>query len=40
MWSYYLLSLAGSFRARRVQLWQVVLSKQGIRGGYQAIRDV
>jgi cyclopropane-fatty-acyl-phospholipid synthase len=35
MWAYYLLSCAGSFRARRNQLWQVVFSKQGIRGGYQ-----
>jgi cyclopropane-fatty-acyl-phospholipid synthase len=35
MWTYYLLSCAGSFRARRNQLWQIVLSKKGIRGGYQ-----
>ncbi|RAJ10879.1 cyclopropane-fatty-acyl-phospholipid synthase [Chitinophaga skermanii] len=34
MWSYYLLSCAGSFRARNSQLWQLVLSKNGIRGGY------
>ena len=25
-------------RARRAQLWQVVLSKDGIPGGYQTIR--
>jgi cyclopropane-fatty-acyl-phospholipid synthase len=31
----YLLSCAGSFRARRNQLWQIVFSKQGVRGGYQ-----
>ena len=38
MWKYYLLSCAGSFRARKVQLWQIVLSKHGVPGGYQAIR--
>jgi hypothetical protein len=27
MWVYYLLSCAGSFRARRNQLWQIVFSK-------------
>lgn len=27
MWTYYLLSCAGSFRARRNQLWQIVYSK-------------
>jgi cyclopropane-fatty-acyl-phospholipid synthase len=30
MWRYYLLSSAGSFRARKLQLWQVVLSKGDI----------
>ncbi|MAD54235.1 MULTISPECIES: cyclopropane fatty acyl phospholipid synthase [unclassified Idiomarina] len=34
MWKYYLLSCAGAFRARDIQLWQWVLSKQGIEGGY------
>lgn len=38
MWKYYLLSCAGSFRARQIQLWQVVLSKGGVRGGYTAVR--
>lgn len=38
MWKYYLLSCAGSFRARRNQLWQIVLSKNGIPGGYQSVR--
>ncbi|MFN7097825.1 MAG: class I SAM-dependent methyltransferase, partial [Gammaproteobacteria bacterium] len=37
MWNYYLLSCAGSFRARHIQLWQIVFSK-GISGGYQAPR--
>ncbi|HXF90935.1 MAG TPA: cyclopropane fatty acyl phospholipid synthase [Candidatus Nitrosotenuis sp.] len=35
MWSYYLLSCAASFRARKNHLWQIVLSKGGIIGGYE-----
>ena len=38
MWKYYLLSCAGSFKARRNHLWQIVLSKNGIAGGYQSVR--
>jgi cyclopropane-fatty-acyl-phospholipid synthase len=38
MWKYYLLSCAGSFRARYIQLWQIVLTKKGIVGGYKLIR--
>ncbi|MFQ5484115.1 MAG: cyclopropane fatty acyl phospholipid synthase [Desulfobacterales bacterium] len=38
MWIYYLLSCAGTFRARRNQLWQIVFSKKGLEGGYEAIR--
>ncbi|NGX28179.1 MAG: Cyclopropane-fatty-acyl-phospholipid synthase [Candidatus Anoxychlamydiales bacterium] len=38
MWKYYLLSCAGSFRARSIQLWQVVLSKGGVLGGYKTVR--
>ncbi len=38
MWSYYLLSCAGAFRARYCQLWQIVLSKKGVSGGYHSIR--
>ena len=38
MWRYYLLSCAGSFRARKNNLWQIVLSPQGVPGGYQAVR--
>ena len=34
MWEYYLLMCAGTFRSRRNQLWQLVLSKKGLRGGY------
>jgi len=29
MWEYYLLSCAGSFRARNIQLWQIVMTKHG-----------
>ncbi|MCE5263358.1 MAG: cyclopropane fatty acyl phospholipid synthase [Deltaproteobacteria bacterium] len=29
MWEYYLLSCAGAFRARNIQLWQIVLTKRG-----------
>jgi cyclopropane-fatty-acyl-phospholipid synthase len=35
MWIYYLLSCAASFRSRNNQLWQIVFSREGIRGGYQ-----
>ena len=35
MWSWYLLSSAGGFRARNLQLWQVVMSPAGVEGGYQ-----
>ncbi|HBN8358490.1 TPA: cyclopropane fatty acyl phospholipid synthase [Pseudomonas aeruginosa] len=35
MWRYYLLSCAGAFRARDIQLWQWVLSKRGVIGGYR-----
>lgn len=38
MWTYYLLSCAGSFRARKIELWQVVLSKRGVLGGYRSVR--
>ncbi|MBI1833616.1 MAG: cyclopropane fatty acyl phospholipid synthase [Candidatus Andersenbacteria bacterium] len=38
MWKYYLLSTAGAFRARKVQLWQIVLSPEGVRGGYTSVR--
>lgn len=38
LWTYYLLSCAGAFRARHNQLWQIVLSPHGREGGYAAIR--
>ncbi len=33
MWNFYLLSCAASFRSRKNQLWQIVLSKKGVRDG-------
>ena len=38
MWKLYLLSLAGAFRARKNQLWQIVLSPKGVPRGYFAPR--
>lgn len=39
MWKYFLLSSAGSFRSRRRnQVWQIVLSKKGVPGGYYSVR--
>lgn len=38
MWKYYLLSCAAGFRTRYIQLWQVILSKKGVSGGYTSIR--
>ena len=37
MWEYYLLSSAGIFRARKIQVWQKVYSK-GIDRGYKSVR--
>ncbi|MFA5130055.1 MAG: cyclopropane fatty acyl phospholipid synthase [Patescibacteria group bacterium] len=38
MWRYYLLSCAGTFRARKCQLWQIIFSKHGVPGGYAPVR--
>ena len=38
MWKFYLLSCAASFRCRKNQLWQIVMSKDGLPGGYTSIR--
>ncbi len=35
MWKYYLNCCAAAFRTRQLQLWQFVLSKKGIKGGYR-----
>jgi len=41
MWVYYLLSCAGSFRARRNQLWQIVFSKNGGSGNtWQSLNHI
>ena len=38
MWRYYLLMCAAAFRARWVHLWQIVYSKNGLKGGYLSVR--
>jgi cyclopropane-fatty-acyl-phospholipid synthase len=38
MWRYYLAASIGSFRSRQTQLWQLVLSPEGVVGGYVAPR--
>ena len=38
MWHYYLHLCAGAFRARQLQLWQIVLSPHGVPGGYTSVR--
>jgi cyclopropane-fatty-acyl-phospholipid synthase len=38
MWKFYLLSCAALFRARDLQLWQIVLSPKGVPGGYRSVR--
>lgn len=38
MFSYYLNACAGAFRARDIQLWQVVFSPKGIEGGIRVTR--
>ena len=38
MWRFYLLSCAGAFRARSLELFQFVFSKGGLLGGYSPLR--
>jgi cyclopropane-fatty-acyl-phospholipid synthase len=38
MWRFYLSASAAVFRARHDQLWQLVLSPDGVPGGYRAPR--
>ena len=38
MWEFYLMSSAATFRARTNQLWQIVLTKNGTKGGYTSLR--
>nr|WP_259394624.1 cyclopropane fatty acyl phospholipid synthase [Stenotrophomonas koreensis] len=38
MWHFYLAGSMATFRSRRAQLWQLVLSPEGVPGGYRAPR--
>lgn len=38
MWDYYLMSCAGSFRARHIQLWQIMFTKGVVEGGIPSVR--
>lgn len=38
MFHYYLCSCAGAFRSREIQLWQILFSKNGVRGGLRVPR--
>jgi cyclopropane-fatty-acyl-phospholipid synthase len=38
MWEYYLLQNAAAFRCRHISVGQLVLTTQGLRGGYEAVR--
>ena len=38
LWHYWLMSSAATFRSRTTQLWQLVLSRNGVPGGYRAVR--
>lgn len=38
MWSYYLLCMAGCFRARYLHVWQIILSPDARSAGYPSIR--
>jgi cyclopropane-fatty-acyl-phospholipid synthase len=38
MWHFWLMASAANFRARKTQLWQIVMSPKGVAGGYRAIR--
>jgi cyclopropane-fatty-acyl-phospholipid synthase len=37
MWKYFLLSSVGGFKARHKQVWQIVLSKGGVRPRYEPV---
>ena len=39
MWRYYLMSCAGTFKASRNHLWQIVFSKGQLNAPYQAVRS-
>jgi cyclopropane-fatty-acyl-phospholipid synthase len=40
MWNYYLLSCAGTFRAHKNQLWQIVFSKIESQVEYESVRNI
>jgi cyclopropane-fatty-acyl-phospholipid synthase len=37
MWAFYLLSCAGAFASRTYQMWQIVLARRGVPGGWRPI---
>lgn len=37
-WTYYLLFSAGLFKSRKLSLWQIVFSKDGLKDGYISYR--
>lgn len=38
MFRYYLLTCAAAFRCRDIELWQLILSPEGVAGGYEGVR--
>lgn len=38
MFRYYLLTCAAAFRCRDIELWQIMLSPEGVAGGYEGVR--
>ncbi len=38
IWEYYLQSSAGAFRAGNLQLWQIILTKEGFNVDYESVR--
>lgn len=38
MWHFWLMASAANFRARKSQLWQIVMSPKGVAGGYREVR--
>lgn len=38
MWTFYLNFCAGVFKARKLNLWHIVMSKDGYKGGYVSAR--
>jgi cyclopropane-fatty-acyl-phospholipid synthase len=38
MWRFHLAGFMANFRCRRAQLWQLLLSPEGVREGYRAPR--